>query len=507
MFPGRRSKLVRRRVFLGAAGLVFATVAAAILARRTIAEWAIRRTLAASGLSPAAFTVHSIGPDSIVLEGLSIGDTPWLTAGRVHAAVSLNDLAAGRVSRLEVRDAVWTVRIDDGRVAWGVTPREGAGATTTLDLPCDRVDIAGATIRLETPGQAPSTVQLTGTLTRTSRGGASEINAQLAAHSLQAGYGGAEVVLARTDITASVNAQEQASGDDDASGSRIAVAIRTATPLDFEWPASGIAGSVGAVRADARFAIDAGGFRVIDGALAAEHGVLQAGDVEVTDAALQLALRSAREVEVKSLTAVLGEGGTVTADPFVFDPTAPHPVARLTLDNISIADWLPLLSAGHATGEGRVSGRVEAGVDLTGEVPQLTHLAGDLHADPSHGFVQVIEADAIGDMLDRQDPRFATDPMMRPVRDRIVAALRDFAFQSLSLELSRKDGRTYAPAYISGRGRHGLDPQEINLTLDVQADDAWIDLFARLATQSRMRKAATDALEQFFGGDPPEDRP
>jgi hypothetical protein len=132
----------------------------------------------------------------------------------------------------------------------------------------------------------------------------------------------------------------------------------------------------------------------------------------------------------------------------------------------------------------------------------VTGLTGSLRADPQHGFIQVTDAAGLGELLEKQDPRFATDETMRPIRDKIVAALLDFEFKELRVELSRPADHTVALTYLSGFGRHGDDPQGLNLTLDLHVQDSFVGLASRIAGKSRMKQAAGSALEEFFQDSP-----
>ena len=93
------------------------------------------------------------------------------------------------------------------------------------------------------------------------------------------------------------------------------------------------------------------------------------------------------------------------------------------------------------------------------------------------------------------------------IRDKIVEALRDFAYKTLTVDLSRKGDRTVALTYLSGFGRHGADPQGLNLTLDLHVQDAVLDLASRIAAKSEVTKAARTALEDFFKQKSDQEKP
>jgi hypothetical protein len=85
------------------------------------------------------------------------------------------------------------------------------------------------------------------------------------------------------------------------------------------------------------------------------------------------------------------------------------------------------------------------------------------------------------------------------VREKIVAALQDFAFTRLAVDFSREGENTLAGVSISGFGRHGADPQGLNLTINLHVQDALVNLASRVAALSKAQSAAADALDRFFG--------
>lgn len=287
----------------------------------------------------------------------------------------------------------------------------------------------------------------------------------------------------------------------------LTIEMHTPEPVSLDYGSRGITGLLGSIACSMRVRVDGSGLRVLEGSLTMDGGSLQSGDLALSGVTAGIIMRSPEAVEVTSVTAITGDGGTISAAPFTFDPRAPRLQTRLSVTNLSLAEWLPLLTRDHAAGEGRVSGHADVSLDLTTGAPRLGQLRGELRGDPQHGFIQVTDADALGTMLEGQDPRFAADGVMREARDRIVSALRDFAFSALTVDLSRRDDQTIAQAYISGFGRHGDDPQGLNLTLDLHVQDAFVDLASRIMALSKNRAAARNALDRFFEAPASEDAP
>lgn len=286
--------------------------------------------------------------------------------------------------------------------------------------------------------------------------------------------------------------------------------FRTSQPVTLSLEEGETRSRVEAVFGDLSFAVAQGAFTPRTGSVALRGGSLSAGDFSVTDARADAVLSAPDTIRVTSLAANVGNGGFVSADPFSWDFTGAVLDVRVNLDNLSLEQWLPVLSKSRATGEGRVSGNVDLALDWAAGPVRVSNVAGSLRADPSRGFIQATDADALGELLIRQNPRFATDKVMKPIGDKIIAALRDFAFHTLTVDLSREGNRTVALTRLAGFGRKGEDPQGINLTLDLRVDDAFLDLSARLAGQAKIRGAARNALDRFFDKsqpDPTQEKP
>ncbi|MBC7772843.1 MAG: YdbH domain-containing protein, partial [Pyrinomonadaceae bacterium] len=289
----------------------------------------------------------------------------------------------------------------------------------------------------------------------------------------------------------------------DTAGSTIlTVDMHTSKPVTFRREESGLAGELGSVAGAATIRVRGSDVNVLEGNVTLKGGSLTSGELSLSDVQAGAVMRSPDAVDVTVFSVVLGDGGAVAAAPFTFDPRAPRLKTRISMTNLSLAEWLPLLTKEHATGDGRVEGEVDIAIDLTAGAVRIDELSGSLRADPQHGFIQVADAEAVGELLDSQDPRFATDPTMRPVRDKIVAALRDFRYSTLTVALAKEEDTTVATAYLSGFGRHGQDPQGLNLTLNLHVKNELMDLASRILDLSKNSAAAGEALNRFFGEAP-----
>jgi hypothetical protein len=474
MRPERRPVVTRKRVLLAASLAAALSLAGWLGARYVGAPWAMRRALTAAGLEPATFQITSVGLTHLRVVNLSAGAVPWLTAGTVDVTYSLAGLAAARVATIDVCDAVWTVQVQDGVVDWGPSP-SGSPRPLSLDLPFDRAEVGRSVIRMIVNDRSY------------------DVPMEMALISSAAG--GVHGRLGLVALGGTIDLEAEAATDADV----LTLELEMSKPVSLSLESAGVRGTLGSASGRLKVGRDGSGAKVLEGSLAVHAGSLHAGDAVVSDLEAGIAIRSPHDVELTNLTAIVGDGGTLTAAPFVLDPSEPRFRTRLSVTNLSLAEWLPLITAHHATGQGRISGSADISIDLTSGTPKVVLLGGALAADPQHGFIQVTDADSLADLLDAQDPRFATDETMRPVRDKIVAAFRDFAFSQLTVGLSRQDDRTVATAYVSGFGRHGDDPQGLNITLDLHVTDALLGLASRMASLSKVKSAAGSALDRFFG--------
>jgi hypothetical protein len=486
---GSRRVLTRKRLLIALFITIGIVAVGWLTGRYALARGAVQRALAAGGLEPAAFQVRSVGLSSVQLTNLSVGSTPWITANSVEATFSLRGLLAGRAGTIRLSGVQWTIESRGGAINWGYKPAGNRGAGT-LDLPFDAIELSGSVIRVATDDRRHD-IQVEGGVARA--GGDTTLELWLSAAgenwevprvrgSVQRG----PVDTAAMPIPATI----------------LTAVIQTERPLSLDLRAAGVTGLVRSVEASARVQMDGSGMHVLDGRATLQGASLEAGDLALSDGHAEVVAPDAETLQIKSLAAVIGDGSDLRVEPLTLKLAERRVQARLTMENLSLLHWLPIITANHATGEGRVSGHVDVTIDWSSGSLKLAGLTGSLRADPEHGFIQTTDADALAELLERQDPRFATDQVMRPVRDKIIAALRDFRFTKLTVDLSRPEDHTVALTYLSGFGRHGEDPQGLNLTLDLHVHDSFASLAARIAGKSRMKGEARRALDSFFQGAP-----
>ncbi|MHC4428992.1 MAG: intermembrane phospholipid transport protein YdbH family protein [Planctomycetota bacterium] len=382
--------------------LLVALVAAVVgvFMARTIARTLVSGQLEAIGIEVASLDVERVGLHEIRLGRLDLGPRSWLTAGTVAATYEPAELLEGRVETVEVTGAVWTVRVVDGEVDWGV-PRSDATEGDVLDLPFDHVTLDSCTLRLVIDDDVRD-VAVSGTVSRLDPHGAT-----------------ADLVLGHAGTEVEVDGQ-------------------------VGFGTGGLSGQADLV--------------LTKGSL---------GSLPLEDGGAAIALSPDGTLAIDDLHWSMGEYGHFRADPFSIDLQEPVVAAELDVEAAALGPWLMLLSNGRAHGEGTLRGRLEVGYDRRLRQP-LSFGEGLLEAEPASGWV-VIGGDEIRELLEASDPRFRDPSFSDDVGDRIVLALKDFAFTVLRLQFLEEHGDTILRIELAGRGRAGVDPIEIgSLTLNIR---------------------------------------
>jgi hypothetical protein len=502
-------------------------------ARKQIVSWALHRALASAGLTPATFQVRSVDLSVLRIDNLSIGSAPWLTVGDVEVTYSISDLTLARVKTVNVQDARWTMKVHDGSIDWGFKPKKATSPAgpINLKLPFNRLGLNRSTIELILDGathEVPITAHITLTgastldgrvelmaldrpITLTARANSTADKLTIDLDGLVQYPSPSDPSAKSTDgpaptdtATLSPQARLQATVVRAQADGSMQIALNATVDALLEQAGDT---EIAAARGDfaARAELDGQSqLKMMTSSVSAQG--LRVGDLTFADVQAGAGMQSTTAIDLTSFSAIMADGGVITIAPFTLDRRAPRARTQLSVSNVSMEEWLPVVTQSYATGQGRISGELEVAIDLTASSPRLEDLTGHLRADPQHGFIQVTDADAVGRLLESQDPRFATDEVMRPVRDKIVAALQDFAFKKLTVDLSRQADHTVAQAYLSGFGRHGQDPQGINLTLDLHVDDDLVDLASRMTALSKIRRAAQGALDAFFAPLPKDEK-
>jgi hypothetical protein len=225
-------------------------------------------------------------------------------------------------------------------------------------------------------------------------------------------------------------------------------------------------------------------------------GAGRLGRVEFREAAITFSVEGPDTLLVEQAQWLMGDTTRVSAAAFRVNLGDPVLATTLYVERVGLGYWLPLLTDGRATGDGLLYGRLP--VSFRPRVDQQVALGeGFLYAGPDQGWIATEDAERLGALLERSDPRFRTDESMRAVKQQLIEALRDYEFDILRFDLvPEQDGLTLR-AFTSGRGRQGGQPQEIGgVTVNIHAFD--VALSRLLSLQGALNYEADRALEGFF---------
>jgi hypothetical protein len=184
------------------------------------------------------------------------------------------------------------------------------------------------------------------------------------------------------------------------------------------------------------------------------------GKIDVTDASIAFSLESPSRLAVhRASWRMAGDAalGDFELSPFVVDPAYPRFQSTLHCEEVNLGPWLEMLTKHRITSDGRLKGLISFEFDpRTTSVLSLGN--GVLMADPAQGNIRIKDRKIAQQLLDQVD--VGAQKYAEEVKDRIVAALEDFQYSSLSIEFSPEAKDYVCQVQASGKGRTGSNPQE-----------------------------------------------
>jgi hypothetical protein len=444
--PRRRKPF--RRLLLACLALLLAAILAEALLLPAIARRAVRRAL--HRVDPqAAFELSHVSLRQLELVDVAVGNPAWLTAERIEVTYHPIAAACGRLRTVVVHGATWTPR------QLGVAiPDAGAGVP---DLPLERVELHDSAVLIESAGTALR-LPLEGTLDRQA-GDRYHV-------AISAGLrDGKPVSFEWRELRGSIGAL-QLHGVVPLRGSEKPMVSLEIKDGELSLPVQGLkAAGIGvSIAFDGLWPVSTpGGQR-----LTVESGSL--GKLPLRQAEVEFRLDGSGAVLVEQARWTI-DTSTFSTDAFRVDPGDPVVTTIITAENLEMGYWLPLLTDGRATGEGRLQGRVPV-TWRPGTARPIALGEGSLAAVPGGGWITVDDSGQLAALLESSDPSLKSDENMQLVKERLVEALTDFHYDDLRLELVPQPDGLVLRALTSGRGRRGDPPQEIGgLTVNIHDID------------------------------------
>lgn len=283
--------------------------------------------------------------------------------------------------------------------------------------------------------------------------------------------GGRIATALETATGYSVTGEMNLAGTVDFEGSRITPSLEIGV---FDVTATGEDGKNSIEGLGAKIRVD--GFSPLStaGGQLLSFDTAKLGDLAVQDGRIRFTVESPRSILLERAEWRLGSTGRFWVYSFRLDPKDPDVEIELFTEHLSLDEWLGLVTADHASGEGQLFGRLRVHVKTEPRL-DVTVRSGFLHAEGS-GKIRIHDSDRVRDVLAGNMPRVAGETdYSQVVQDRIVKALEDFGFSTLKFDIFENEGGGMTlRASVQGKG---VEPphQELDLTVNVNGFEELID--------------------------------
>ena len=498
----------RRRKWLFAVALFAVLIAGGLwVSYIRLLPWIVRREVNAAfasvGLSNVKFDVTQASLFGTRIEGAG-GDEGQIGIGAVSVRYSPWDAVNGELKSISISNARLELDLDAPLQLGAGASKKSGSADASFELPFERLELMKCALVLKR-GDRELRLPIDGAIVRRNTKNAADLTITSAIARSDLNVSGAiDGAAGRAHFTASAsNVQPlrlmailppQVARDVDDAGGNVTFA------LDYKFDAGKSSASLQLALADVFVEAQRGlgvsvhglsGAVTFDDLLAPSTGSNQTITVdrvsvagqEFTGVVLGFALESVNRLMIDQLK-FNWSGGAAQAQPFALDLTKPVVATTLFLDHVGLRDVVALVTAGRATGDGTVSGSVPFTIDLTRPgAPHVEVGEGTFRADERGNLRLGESAEDLGKLMERENPGFQSDPLLRDLKADVLQAVQDFDYHLLEVSFRRDAlGHLVTAMKIHGRGRENRLP--INLNLNVTgADEA---LNAYLAAKSRV---------------------
>jgi len=155
-------------------------------------------------------------------------------------------------------------------------------------------------------------------------------------------------------------------------------------------------------------------------------------------------------------------GGRLYSHALRVNPKSPSIDLVVYADHLKLEEILRLFPKAGAAGEGMLYGRLP----VTIRWPKISYGNGFLYAAPGKGWLRMANSRLVGDILQRQDPRFATRKPFRELKERVVSALLNFEYTLFKTDLINEEGRLRARIHCEGKGRKQPQPYIFDVNIN-----------------------------------------
>jgi hypothetical protein len=186
----------------------------------------------------------------------------------------------------------------------------------------------------------------------------------------------------------------------------------------------------------------------------------------------ELELHGEAGVDVKVVQQTGDGTGSIGIDGVRWTPGSSELAATITVDELSMREWLELLSGGKVTGEGRLDGSVALIVRLQPSFA-IDLGAGQLTAAPG-GVVRFLDKATAAQLLQVDGRAAAADPAAQTKQD-LVAALAEFAYTALDFRVEPDAASSGVTLRVHAQGAGKGMTRPVKMDVNVRGFDQAVD--------------------------------
>lgn len=189
---------------------------------------------------------------------------------------------------------------------------------------------------------------------------------------------------------------------------------------------------------------------------------LRYGKLNLKDGLIQFSTASAHAMLIERTRWTVGDGGRFWVHAFWFDPTAEAIRLEVFLEDMSLADWLALMTV-KVRAQGRLFGRINVTLYPHRDT-QIEFGQGYLYGKPGGGWVEYGDKQVISRLIGPAEQDIGVE-----VKQKLVDALTNFGYDLLRFDFGPDEkGQIVLSVTISGQGRQPVNPVPIKrLTVNI----------------------------------------
>lgn len=223
---------------------------------------------------------------------------------------------------------------------------------------------------------------------------------------------------------------------------------------------------------------------------------LRSGALKLTDGVVAMRVDGVSDIFIERTRWQFGEEGAFVVHAVQVDPAKLDVDFEVFFENLSLRQWVQLLTKDRVVAEGRLYGRLPVRYRHHAN-QRLRFGQGFLYAQPGGGNLRFYDVELVNTILDQGGSPLATDPKLRMVKNNLVEAMKNFDYSQLKFDfIPQPDGSLLCRIHTAGEGRMGAKQPIGGLTVNLSRFDFYMNsaIMVKLGTS----QALDSALDRFF---------